>query len=212
ADIYDSTYPTLADLGKKAQADGPKYGFKVTNMTAVLATQSDISSAVTKVLSSHPDAIDLDLAGTQNATAATEIKQGGFTGPIICEDGCGAGSLNGAGAAANGIVWASDWTAGAPFGPVSDTFTKQYKAAYAATPYNFAAEAYTTTYFIARALKAAGTTTAAKVDQAMIAEGKKGYEGVLGQHVTVVKGQMEAAPVLVQWQNGKAVAMANQNP
>jgi len=210
--LYDSTVPTLVTLYKETQKDGPKYGFKVTSAVGIAAKQSDISSSITKLLSSHPKAIALLVSGTANGTAAAELKQAGFSGPIMAEDGAGGGTLSGAGSAANGIVWASDWTPGAPFGSMSDSFTKAYVAAYGATPPDWAAEAYTATYYIAKALKAAGTTTAAAVDKALIAEGKNGYAGVLGKHVIVVNGQQNATPVLVQWENGKAVAMAKQNP
>jgi len=77
---------------------------------------------------------------------------------------------------------------------------------------DWAAEAYTAMMYIARAMKSAGSVAPAALDKAMIALGKKGYQGVLGQNITVVKGQQMAKPVLVQWETGKAVPMANQNP
>ena len=210
--IYDSTFPTQANLYKEIAAQGPKYGFKVVGASAVLSKQSDISSAITKLLSYHPQAVAAYVLLTQHATAATELKAGGFTGPQVAEDSAGNGSLDGAGAAANGIVWASDWQPGAPFGPVSTAFTKAYKAAYGATATDWAAEAYTAMMYIARAMKSAGSVAPAALDNAMIALGKKGYQGVLGQNITVVNGQQMAKPVLVQWETGKAVPMANQNP
>jgi branched-chain amino acid transport system substrate-binding protein len=176
-----------------------------------LAAQSNIASEVSTLLSYHPDAIALDVVLTQNSTAATLLKQGGFSGPVIAEDGAGNGSLSGAGSAANGIVWSSDWVPGAPFGTVSAAFNKAYVAAYHKTPSDWAAEAYDATYYAARALKAAGSTSPAAVVAALTKEGKSGYLGALG-HATVVSGQENAKPVLVQWENGVAVPMKNQNP
>lgn len=210
--LYDTTFPTEAALYNETVSTGPKYGFKVVGSSAVKVTQSDISSAVTQLLSYHATAIALDVVLTANATAATELKQGGFSGPIIAEDGAGGGSLSGAGSAANGITWASDWVAGAPFGPASTAFTKAYTAAYGATPPDWAAEAYTAMIYIAKAIKAAGSVSPAAIDKALAKEGKKGYAGVLGKKIKVVKGQQEARPVLVQWMTGKEVPLANQNP
>lgn len=205
ATIYASDVPTLADLSTEAQTDGSKYGFNVVGTTSVLAESSDISSAVTKVLSYHPQAIFIGLAGAQNATAAAQIAQAGFSGPIISDPAAGFG-LNGS--TGNGIVWGADWAPGAPFGSVSDAFSKAWTKAYGTTPNNFGAEAYDATYFVARGLKAAGTTDPAKLDQALIAEGKQGFLGVLGQ-VKVVNGQEITSGLLVKWDNGKIVPLAN---
>jgi branched-chain amino acid transport system substrate-binding protein len=209
--LQDSDFPTEVALANETKADGPKYGFKVTATDSILAAQSDIASEVSKLVSSGAQAVALDVLVTQNATAATELRQGGFKGQIIAEDGAGGGALKGAGAAANGIVWASDWVPGAPTGATSDAFTKAYTAAYGIAPNDWAAESYDAGFYAARALKAAGSTTPAAVDSALIAEGKKGYDGVLGQ-AKVVNGQEQAKADLVQWENGAAVSLANQNP
>jgi branched-chain amino acid transport system substrate-binding protein len=149
---------------------------------------------------------------TQNATAATLAQQGGFSGPIIAEDGAGNGSLNGAGSAANGIVWASDWVPGAKNGPLSDTFASEYKAAYKnKTPSNWAAESYDAIWFAARGLKLAGSIEPAKVQAALASVGASGFTGVLGT-IKVKDGQENTTPLLVQWTNGQAIPMANQNP
>ena len=210
--LYDSTFPTEVTLYKETVNDGPHYGFKVVGSVGVQAAQSNISSAITRLLSYHAQSLAIFVVLTQNGTAATGIKQGGFSGPILAEDGAGGGSLSGAGSAANGIVWASDWVSGAPFGPISTAYAKAYKTAYGVTSTNWAAESYTALMYIAKALKAAGSTTAAAVQKALTTEGKGGYAGVLGKHITVVNGQQNAKPVLVQWLNGKEVPLANQNP
>ncbi len=208
--LDDSDFPTEAALASETAADGGKYGYKVVDTEGVTTSQSNISSEVSNLLSHHPQAVALDVVLTQNATAATELAQGGFHGPIIAEDGAGNGTLAGAGTSANGIVWASDWVPGTP-GTESTAFNKDYEAAYHKTPSDWAAEAYDATYYAARALKAAGTTSAASLDKALISEGKTGYTGVLGK-ATVVNGQEQAKPVLVEWLNGAAVPLKNQNP
>jgi branched-chain amino acid transport system substrate-binding protein len=209
--LQDSDFPTEVSLAQETAADGAKYGLKVVGTASVLAAQSNISSEVSKLLSYHAQAVALFVVLTQNATAATQLKQGGFTGKIIAEDGAGNGTLSGAGSAANGIVWASDWVPGAPFGSVSDSFTKAYEAKYHASPSDWAAEAYDATYYAARAIKTAKSISPAAVDAALISEGQAGFEGALGQ-AKVIDGQEQATPVLVQWSNGAAVPMANQNP
>jgi branched-chain amino acid transport system substrate-binding protein len=209
--LQDSDFPTEVSLAQETKSDGPKYGFKVIATDSVLSAQSDISAEVSKLISSGAKAIALDVLVTQNATAATEIRQGGFKGPIIAEDGAGGGALLGAGSAANGIVWASDWVPGAPTGSVSNAFTKAYKAAYGTEPSDWAAESYDAGFYAARALKAAGSTSTKAVDAALISEGKKGFLGVLGR-AKVINGQEVAKADLVQWENGAAVSLKNQSP
>jgi branched-chain amino acid transport system substrate-binding protein len=212
AAIQDSNFPTQVVLTDELKAKAADYGLTVVGVVSALAAQSNISAEMSKLLSYHPDALALNVTLTQNATAATLAQQGGFTGPIIAEDGAGNGSLNGAGSAANGIVWASDWVPGVPNGPLSDTFTSEYKAAYNnKTPSNWAAESYDAIWFAARAMKQAGTVDPVKLQAALASVGSAGFTGVLGS-IKVASGQENTTPVLVQWNNGQAVPLANQNP
>jgi branched-chain amino acid transport system substrate-binding protein len=212
AAIQDSNFPTEVDLTDLLKAQAASYGLTVVGVVSVLAAQSNISAEMSKLLSYHADALAVNVVLTQNATAATLAQQGGFNGPIIAEDGAGNGSLNGAGAAGNGIVWSSDWVPGAPNGPLSDTFTTEYKAAYGnKAPSDWAAESYDAVWFAARAFKQAGSIDPAKVQAALASVGTSGFTGVLGS-IKVANGQENSTPILVQWQNGAAVPMANQNP
>jgi branched-chain amino acid transport system substrate-binding protein len=208
--IQDSDFPTEVQLTDELKADGPTYGYKVVAVDSVLASQSNIASAMSSVLAAHAQAIALNVVTTQNATAATLAQQGGFKGPIIAEESAANGELAPAGSAADGIVWATDWIAGSP-GQMSATFTKEYEATYHAVPTNWAAESYDAVWFAARGLKQADSTSPAKVQAALTSVGAAGFSGVLG-NITVVHGQENTQPLLVQWNNGSQTAMANQNP
>jgi branched-chain amino acid transport system substrate-binding protein len=204
--LQDSDFPTEVQLTQVLQSQAHKYGLSVVGVVSALAKQSNLSAEVSKLLSYNAQALALNVVLTQNATAATLAQQGHFTGPIIAEDGAGNGSLNGAGAAGNGIVWSSDWVPGAPFGATSDTFTNEYQAAYHKAPSNWAAESYDAVWYAARGLKQAGSTDPAKVQAALTSVGKATFNGVLGR-IVVTKGQEYTQPILVQWMNGQAVPM-----
>ena len=208
--IQDSDFPTEVQLTNELKADGAQYGYKVVAVESVLASQSNIASAMSAVLAAHAQAIALNVVTTQNATAATLAQQGSFKGPIIAEESAANGELAPAGSAANGIVWASDWIAGSP-GQMSASFTTAYEAAYHAVPTNWAAESYDAVWFAARGLKQADSTSPAKVQAALTSVGTAGFTGVLGD-ITVVNGQENTKPLLVIWNNGSQSAMANQNP
>jgi len=208
--IQDSDFPTEVQLTDELKSDGPTYGFKVVAVESVLATQSNIASAMSSVLAAHAQALALNVVTTQNATAATLAQQGGFKGPIIAEESAANGELAPAGSAANGIVWASDWIAGSP-GQVSATFTKEYEAAYHEVPTNWAAESYDAVWFAARGLKLADSISPAKVQAALTSVGSAGFTGVLGT-ITVTNGQETTKPLLIGWDNGAQSVLANQNP
>ena len=208
--IQASDIPTEVRLSDELKADGPMYGFKVVAVESVLATQSNIASAMSSVLAAHAAALALNVVTTQNATAATLAQQGSFKGPIIAEESAANGDLAAAGSAANGIVWASDWIAGSP-GQTSATFTKEYEAAYHAVPTNWAAESYDAVWFAARGLKRADSTSPATVQAALTSVGSAGFTGVLGT-ITVVNGQEITKPLLISWNDGSESVVANQNP
>jgi branched-chain amino acid transport system substrate-binding protein len=208
--IQDSDIPTEVRLTDELKADGPRYGFKVVDVESVLATQSNIASAMSSVLAAHTEALALNVVTTQNATAATLAQQGSFKGPIIAEESAANAELAAAGSAANGIVWASDWIAGSP-GQMSATFTKEYEATYHAVPTNWAAESYDAVWFAARGLKQADSTSPAKVQAALTSVGSAGFTGALG-NITVVNGQETSKPLLISWNDGSQSVMANQNP
>jgi branched-chain amino acid transport system substrate-binding protein len=208
--IQASDIPTEVRLTDELKADGPRYGFKVVAVESVLATQSNIASAMSSVLAAHAQALALNVVTTQNATAATLAQQGSFKGPIIAEESAANGDLAAAGSAANGIVWASDWIAGSP-GQMSATFTKEYEATYHAVPTNWAAESYDAVWFAARGLKQADSTSPATVQAALTSVGSAGFAGALG-NITVVDGQETSKPLLISWNDGSESVMANQNP
>jgi branched-chain amino acid transport system substrate-binding protein len=208
--LQDSDNATLSGLTQVVEADASGLHMQVVGVVSVLLTQSDISAAITKLLSYHPDAIQLNVQPTQNPTAVAEIRRAGFSGPIGAQDGAGGGVLAGAGAAADGVTWAADWFAGAAakFGPTSEDFAKDYQARYGQAPTNFAAEAFDAVWFAARALKEANSVNRADVTAALTKIGQDGFDGVLG-HIRVVDGQEQTTPVLVQWQDGKEVPADN---
>ena len=116
-----------------------------------------------------------------------------------------------AGSAANGIVWASDWVPGAPFGSVSNNFTKAYKATYHTAPNDWAAESYDAAFYAARAIKAAELSLARRgrrrADQQ---EGKRASPALSDMPQVRWPGARQAR----SWSSGKdaAVSMTNQNP
>jgi branched-chain amino acid transport system substrate-binding protein len=201
--LYDSDFPTQAQMAQELATLGPKYGIKVVGQQSVLTSQSNISSAVSKLAANHAQAVALLVLLSQNSTAVTDLSQSGFKGPIVAEEGAANGGLNAAGNAANGVTWTSDWNTGETTA-ASSSFEKAYQAAYHKTATDWSAEAYDAMWFAARGLKAAGSTSPAAIQAALEKVGKAGFVGVEGT-VKTVSNQEVGPGILVQYQNGSQV-------
>lgn len=205
AALTDSDFPTQVAEQTELQKIAGNYGLSVSGTSEVLATQTNISSSVSKLVGQHPSAIALFVTLGQNATAATELAQNGYKGPIIAEEGAGNGALTAAGSAANGITWATDWAAPGS-GATSTGFASAYQAKYGHPASDWAAESYDAMMYAAKALAQAKSTDSSKVVAALNAIGSAGFDGVLG-HITVTGGQEQSSGYLVQWKDGSTVLL-----
>ena len=201
--LYDSDFPTQAQMAQELAKLGPKYGVKVVGTQSVLTSQSNISSAVSNLAADHAQAVALLVLLSQNSTAVTDLTQSGFKGPIVAEEGAANGGLDAAGGAANGVTWTSDWNTGET-NAASTSFEKAYETAYHKTATDWSAEAYDAMWFAARGLKAAGSTSPAAVQAGLEKVGKAGFLGVEGK-VKTASNQEVGAGILVQYQNGNQV-------
>jgi branched-chain amino acid transport system substrate-binding protein len=205
AALTDSDFPTQVAEQDELQKIAGNYGMTVSGTEEVLATQSNISSSVSKLVGEHPDAIALFVTLGQNATAATDLAQDGFKGPIIAEEGAGNGALSAAGSAANGIVWATDW-APPGSGSLSTNFASAYQARYGHAASDWAAESYDAMMYVAKAFAKAKSTDTTKLEAALNSIGSAGFDGVLG-HITVTQNQELSSGYLVQWENGNTTLL-----
>jgi branched-chain amino acid transport system substrate-binding protein len=198
--VYNSDFPTIVQIAKLIESEAHKYGFKVIGTTTTLTTQSDISSAISKLQSFGAQADGILLTGPPNASAVTQLSQAGSKALLFGQEGAIA-SMTAAGTAANNFLMDSDWT---PPGTNanSKSFVTAYTKAYGKAPIEFSAEGYDALEWAAHAIKNAKSTTPAKVTSAMTALGKSGYNGVLSSDIKVTKGQEFSPGLLVQWENG----------
>jgi len=204
--ITNSDQPTLTQMAKEAQQDAATYGYKVVSYDSVISTQTDVSATVTKVAQAHADAVAVLVQTGQNATFVKGLAEAGYKGLVTSSTSAGGGVLAGAGAAANGVVWATDY-ASQQGGPSNAEFVKAFQAAYGHEPTNWAAAAYDSMHFAALSLQKAGSTDRDKLQQAMTEIGEQGFDGVLGS-VHVKDGQQTPVSTLVKWENGEAVPVA----
>lgn len=197
--IYSSENPTLTQLGSKTIPDmASKYGFKVISTDTTTNTANDFTAFASKIASSKPGAVFLMLQGGQDPVAITQLKNAGYSGEFVGMSAMGAGNLKPAGDTAKGAVWATDFTA-TQSDPNSQKFVKAYEAKYGGkAPNQYAAEGYDATWFIARAIKEAGSADREAIHKAMAVVAKKGFDGAMGK-LTFEGTDLRVSGTMAQW-------------
>jgi branched-chain amino acid transport system substrate-binding protein len=203
--LYNTGNPTLTELGKQTVPKlAGKYGFKVTGSTGVPTTSQDFTASAQKIASANPDAVFLELTGTQDSIAITQLKRDGYQGEIVGMSAMGAGNLDPAGERAKGAVWPTDFN---PHEKSSGTqaFVKAYKAKYSGKlPNPYAAEAYDAMWFLARGIKQAGSADRTAIQKGLEKVTHTGFKGAMGK-LRFKGNDLRVHGVLVHWTGTKSV-------
>ncbi|WP_158550672.1 ABC transporter substrate-binding protein [Geodermatophilus sp. TF02-6] len=201
--VYTSALPTLDEVGSTTIPQMAKdLGIQVTASIDTPATTQDFSAPISQVLDTNPDIMAILQTGASNVTAMQQLRQAGYTGPVLGNSGAGAGNLKPAGADGAGMVWPVDFNY-QQTATSSQDFVQAYRAKYDEDPLNYAAEAYDAAYFLARSIAAAGSADRAAIKDAMVEEGTKTFDGALGEGLSWEDNTIVVPGVVVQW-NGTA--------
>jgi branched-chain amino acid transport system substrate-binding protein len=197
--IYNSANSTIVTLATQTiPAGASKYGYQVGPAEAVSYTTEDYSGVISKVLASKPDCVAVLVVGAANPTVVTQLRQAGYTGIILGQQGDDAGTLKPAGAAAKGVVWMTDFSSAAVDQPAAKAFTTAFKAKFGTEPTSFAAEGFDETWMLARAIKEAGSAQRTAIQAGLAAVAKQGFGGAEGQ-LTFDGNQLQVPGILVGW-------------
>jgi branched-chain amino acid transport system substrate-binding protein len=199
--LTNSDQPSLQEMAKRAQDEAGKRGYTVVSYDVVVSTQTDVAATVTKIASGKPDAVAALVQTGQNATVVKGLAEAGYTGLVSSSTSAGGGVLKPAGAAADGVVWSTNYTY-QQAGQANTEFVAGFKAAYGSDPTNWAATAYDAMFFAARSLAEAKSVDKAAVSAAMLKIGTAGFQGIRGDHLTVKDGQLQPSGVMVEWRAG----------
>lgn len=203
--LYNSGNPTLAELGQQTvPALAGKYGFAVKSSDGVQLNTQDFTAIGTKIAQANPAAVFVLLAGPQNPAAISQLRQNGYRGEIIGMSAMGAGNLATAGQDAAGAVWPTDFSALSD-APSTKAFVEAYRAKYnGEVPNNYAAEAYDATWFLARAIKQAGSDDRAKIQQGLAQVARTGFDGAEGR-LTFEGNDLRVPGALAGWDGTKEI-------
>lgn len=197
--VYGPWVPTIKELGEvSVPAAAEAVGAEVVATAETQQTTQDFSAAISKVLDEDPDVVAVLQIGAANATVMKQLREAGYDGPVIGNSSAGAGSLAPAGEGGAGMAWPVDFHPDADDAATA-AFVELYEAEYGETPLNYAAEAYDAVWFIARALKAAGTTDREDVAAALRDQVGEPFTGALGTDLAFDGNDLRVPGVVVEW-------------
>ncbi len=202
--LTDTNIPTINDLRVVYKDLAPKAGISIILDEETQTTSTDISTQITKMIESRPDAALVMLLTGRTVTGVSQLRQNGFKGRIVGMQGMGGNVLAPLGAMADGIVWSTDFNA-AQTNPGAVKFVAAFKAKYGGqVPGFFSAEGYDAVHFAALGVKKANSVDPDAVIKGLDAVGAEGFEGAAG--VVKFSGRQQAgAGTVVEWRNGAEV-------
>ena len=192
--IYTNASPTLQEVGTKTI---PSL-LSVVKSVETTATTQDFSAAIKQVLDAKPDVVSILQVGAANPTAMSQLRQAGYSGPVLGNSGASAGNLKPAGQAGAGMVWPADFNFQQDVAS-SKKFVDAYKAEYNENPLNYAAEAYDAGWFLARSIKAAGSADRAKIKDGMKNVAGQKWTGALGENLVWKDQTIQVNGSVIQW-------------
>lgn len=195
--------PTYHEIGGKVVpallADS---GVQVVKSFDLEASVTDFQAPVSSAFAAHPDTVIATLVGSQIPTLVVQLRQAGYTGPIYTGAVNTDKDLATMGKNGVGIMFVSSYSPAAT-GKGPAEFTAAYKAEYGGLPDGYAAEAYDATWWVAHAIKKAGSVEHAAIAKALKEIGAEGFTGAQGPLTFENGNDARAKGLLVRW-NGSA--------
>lgn len=188
-------------------------GVDVVNAVPSSSTETDLTTAVSKLLEGDPDFIHIQAVGAQNIGLITQLRRAGYEG------GIGGGTAIGAGALsaleddqADGVYYYSSFV-GSDELPheTGRTFTTAFEDTVKSQPNTFHAETYDAFGFIAAAVKASGDASRAGVlaGLQMVAD-EGGFEGAQAGPITFTDRNAVTPGFVIEWRDGREMLAPGQ--
>jgi branched-chain amino acid transport system substrate-binding protein len=208
--IYTAVAPTLKEIGEKTiPGMAQSAGFQVVSSIATQAGTQDFTAPISQVLRANPDGVAILQIGASNPTAMTQLRQAGYTGPVLGNSGASAGNLKPAGQAGAGMTWVVDYSV-LNKTPESEKFVAAYQKKFPGEmPLNYAAEAYDAAWLLARGLKSANSADRAAIQKGLSTVTASGFTGAMGQ-LKFEGNDLRLPGVVVQWDGTKEVLVPEQ--
>jgi branched-chain amino acid transport system substrate-binding protein len=204
--VYTNDFPTLNGIATETLPQiAEEEGVEIQASVGVPLATQDFSAPISQALEGDPDMMAILLVGAQNPTAMRQLRQAGFTGPVIGNSGAGAGNLAPAGQDGAGMTWAATFHWEEP-GESTQAFVEAYNAEYGENPLNYAAESYDGTYWLARSI--AEGCDRAGTQEGLQAIAGEGFTGALGE-ISFEGNDARLPGLVVQWDGTKEIILTD---
>ncbi len=208
--IYASDNDTTVGLNTDVVGDVKSAGGTLVSDVSTTLTATDFSVVATRALQGAPDAIGIMSGGPEVPSLVTTLRADGFKGVLFANEGAD-GTVNSAGAAANGFQFQGEWAPNVP-GAASKGFAQIFAATNPQmTPYYPAVDGYDEVLFLAQAIKASGSATSSGILKGMQQVAATGFTGPGGhiQFTGTTHQQLQGPTIDLVFQNGQILATSS---
>ncbi|ODU07046.1 MAG: hypothetical protein ABS81_02885 [Pseudonocardia sp. SCN 72-86] len=203
--INSNDSPTIAALAEQTSKAFTAAGVRVTEVIGTSQTATDFTAVGTRAIQSGAKAIGILGGGPMMPSVLTTLRTQGFTGEIFGNAGSD-GTIDKAGAAANGYRYTTEWAADLP-GDINADFVKRLATVSPGLTAHYpAVDGYTEMLFLAESLKAAGSADRTALLGGMQKVAAAGFDGPSGRVTFGGAGgrQLIGPAIYVEFRDGKA--------
>jgi branched-chain amino acid transport system substrate-binding protein len=189
-----------------------KNGGKIVSEEAYVAKDTDFHATLTRIKAAKPEFVFLPGYYEEVGLILKQAREGGLNVPFMGGDGWDSPKLvDIGGKAALNNTYITNHYSSSDSDPIVQDFVKAFKAKYSGkSPDAFAALGYDTAYFVADAIKRAGSSDPVKIQKALAAT--DGLQLVSGKLKLDQNHDPIKAAVILEYKDGEQVFKTKVNP
>ena len=209
--LIDNSSDYAKGLSQFFKENFEKDGGTITTEESYLQKDTDFKATLTKIKATNPDFLYVPGYYQEVGLIVKQARELGMNMPIAGGDGWDSAKLPEiAGAAALNNTYFSSLYSPDDASDINKNFVAAYEKAYGAKPDVFAALSYDSALLIAEAIKNAGSTEPAKINEAMAKI--NGFNGVSGSVTFDAQHNPVKSAVILEYVDGKQSLKTKINP